>query len=349
VYNGPGGWRFILPAALVIVVVFNTTASAQKTDIVTLANGDRITGEVSNLNRGQLEYKTDDQGTLYIEWDKIATLTSTGQFEVGTSDGQLFVGSLRSDPGRVLVVVESAGPTSLLMTDVTVITKIGRSFWAKLDGSIDVGFSYTKSSDIAQLNVNASTVYRSPSFEARLTGSGTATQTSDEEGRDDRGTLQLSYLRYRGSRLFVGGAAGFESNESLGIKLRSQVSGALGQRLINTNRSQLALSAGLSVNDEQGVDTEPTQNIEAIMTFRTSYYAYDFPRTNIDVAFQFFPSLSDFGRQRIQFDSSVRREIWKDVFLAVNVFDTFDSDPPSADAATDSNDVGVVLSFGLTF
>jgi len=347
VYNGPGGWRFILPAALVIVVVFNTTASAQKTDIVTLANGDRITGEVSTLSRGRLEYKTDDEGTIYIEWDKIATVTSTRQFEVGTSDGRRFVGSLSSDPGRMLVIVEATGPVPLPMDEVTVIASIGRSFWKKLDGSVDIGFSFTKSSDIAQLNVNASTVYRSPSREVRLTGSGTATQTSDEEGRDDRGAVQMSYLRYRGSRLFVGGAAGFESNESLGIKLRSQVSGALGQRLVNTNRSQLALSAGLSVNDEQGVDTEPTQNIEAIMTFRTSYYAYDFPRTNIDVAFQYFPSLSDFGRQRIQFDSSVKREIWKDVFLAVNVFDTFDSEPPSADA--DSNDVGVVLSFGLTF
>ena len=346
-YNGPGGWRFILPAALVIVVVLVTPARAQKTDIVTLANGDRITGEVSILSRGQLEYKTDDEGTLYIEWDKIATVTSTGQFEVITSDGRSFVGSLRSDPGRILVIVEATGPVPLPMDEVTDINTIGRSFWKKLDGSVDIGFSFTKSSDIAQLNVNASTVYRSPSFEARLTGSGTATQTSDEEGRDDRGTLQISYLRYRGSRLFVGGAAGFESNESLGIKLRSQVSGALGQRLVNTNRAQLSLSGGLSFNDEQGVDTEPTQNIEAIMTFRTSYYAYDFPKTNIDVAFQYFPSLSDFGRQRIQFDSSFRREIWKDVFLAVNVFDTFDSDPPSVDA--ESNDVGVVFSFGLTY
>ena len=344
---GFGGWRVILPAAFAIVVVIDTPASAQKTDIVTLANGDRITGEVSILNRGQLEYKTDDQGTLYIEWDKIATLTATGQFEVGTSDGQRFVGSLRSDPGRVLVVVELSGPTSLLMTDVTVITKIGRSFWAKLDGSVDVGFSYTKSSDIAQLNVNTSVLYRSPAFEARLTGSATATKTSDEGERDDRGTLQTSYLRYRGARWFVGAGAGFETNESLGIKLRSQVSGAIGQRLVNTNRAQLSFGGGLSFNNEQGVDTEPTQNIEALMTFRTSYYAYDFPKTNVDISFQYFPSLSDFGRQRIQLDSSFRREIWKDVFLAVNVFDTFDSDPPSVDA--DSNDVGVVLSFGLTF
>jgi hypothetical protein len=233
------------------------------------------------------------------------------------------------------------------MTEVTLINVIGRSFWKKMDGSVDVGFSYTKSSDIAQLNVNAGTVYRSPSFEVRTSLSATGTKTSDEGERDDRATFQGSYLRYRASRWYVGGAAGLETNESLGIKLRSQVSGAVGQRLVNTNKSQLALGAGLSVNDEQGVDTESTQNLEAIMTFRTSYYAYDFPRTNLDLSFQYFPSLSDFGRQRIQFDSSIRREIWKDVFLSVNVFDSFDSQPPTTDA--EKNDVGVVLSLGLTF
>jgi hypothetical protein len=344
---GEGGWKSTLPAALMIVVVLDTPAHAQKTDVVTLANGDRITGEVSSLDRGQLKYDTDDEGTIYIEWDKIATVTSKRQFEVGTSDGRRFVGSLRSDTAGTLVVIEVTGPVSLPMSEVTVITWIGRSFWNKLDGSIDVGFSYTKSSDIAQLNVNSNTVYRSPSFEARLSGSATATQTSDDQESDDRGLVQMSYRRYRGARWFVGGAAGFETNESLGIALRSQVSLAAGQRLVNTNKAELSIGGGLSFNDERGVDTEPTQNVEGIMTFRTSYYAYDFPKTNLDVSFQYFPSLSDFGRQRFQFDTSVRREIWKDVILSVNAFDTFDSDPPSADA--DQNDVGVVLSFGWSY
>ena len=330
-----------------IIVVVATPALAQKTDVVTLLNGDRITGEVSTLNRGRLEYKTDDQGTVYIEWDKVATVTSSGQFEVGTTDGRSFVGSLRTDANRMLVVVTPITPVSLSMLEVTLINSIGRSFWKKLDGSVDVGFSYTKSSDIAQLNVNATTLYRSPSFDARVSLSATTTQTSEEGNRDDRAVFQASYLRYRGARWYVGGAGGLETNESLGIELRSQISGAVGQRLVNTNKAQLAVGAGLSVNNEKGVDTESTQNLEAVMTFRTSLYAYDYPRTNIDVGFQYFPSLSHFGRQRIQFDSSFKRELWKDVFLSVNIFDTFDSDPPTADA--DKNDVGVVLSFGWTF
>lgn len=344
---GAGGWTLTLPAALLIVAALSTPAQAQRTDVVTLNNGDRVTGEVSSLDRGRLEYKTDDQGTLYIEWDKVATVTAAGQFDVGTSDGRRFVGSLRTDANRTLVVVEAVGVVSLPMAEVTDIFQIGRSFWKKLDGSIDVGFSYTRSSEIAQLNANTSVVYRRPSFEARVTGSATATQTSDEEGRDDRGTLQFSYLRYRGARWFVGGGAGLETNESLGIKLRSQVNAAVGQRLVNSNRAQLWLGGGLAFNNEQGVDTEATENLEAILSFRTSYYAYDFPNTNLDVSLQYYPSLSDFGRQRLQFDASVRREIWKDVTLSVNVFDTFDSDPPSEDA--DQNDVGVVFSFGFSF
>ena len=85
------------------------------------------------------------------------------------------------------------------------------------------------------------------------------------------------------------GAARFESNESVGIKLRSQVGAAAGPRLINTNRAQLAMGAGIVFNDEQGVDVEPTQNIEGLLIFRTSYYTYDRPRTNLDVSIQYLP------------------------------------------------------------
>ena len=177
--------------------------------------------------------------------------------------------------------------------------------------------------------------------------SATGTKTADDEERDDRAIVQASYTRYRGSRWFVAAGGGLETNESLGLSLRSQVSLAVGQRLVNSNRAQLSLSSGLSFNDEQSVDTEGTQNLEGIVAFRTSYYAYDWPQTNLDVSLQYFPSLSNFGRQRLQVDASVRREIWKDVFLSVNAFDTFDSEPLTTDA--DKNDVGVVLSFGLSY
>ncbi len=346
------GWSVLASAALFLIVVTASPAAAQKTDVITLANGDHITGEVKGLERGRIEFSTDDMGTIYLEWDKVVTLVSVNQFEVGTGDGRRFLGRLAAAPDRSLNVTNMLGSQVLQVYEVTEIRPIGRSFWNKLDGSLDIGFNYTRSSDIAQLNLNALTVYRRPAFEMRLSGSGTITWTEDNDGdtveeRDDRGTIQASYSRYRGARAFIGGTAGFETNDSLGLELRSQLALFGGMRWVNSNRAQVATGAGLAVNDERGVDTDATQNIEALFSLLLSYFTFDRPKTNIDFSFSYYPSLNDFGRQRIQLNTNFKREIWKDVYLSLNVYDRFDSRPPNEESRR--NDVGLVFAFGWTY
>jgi hypothetical protein len=227
------------------------------------------------------------------------------------------------------------------------ITTIGTSFWRKLDGSFDAGFSYTRSSGIAQLNANWTTVYRRPAFLGSVTASFTQTETDDGSGSDDRGYVEVSYLRYPWQRWFFSAASRFESNESVGIKLRSQVGAAAGPRLVNSNRAQVAAGGGLVVNDERGVDVEPTQNVEGLLLFRMSYFTYDRPKTNLDVNVQYYPSLSNPGRHRLQLDAGVKRELLKDFFVGVSMYNTYDNRPPNPTA--DTNDVGVVMSLGWTY
>ena len=345
--------RVLCPAAAAIVSVLvcwahATPVYAQKTDVVTLANGDRITGEIERLERGRLEFSTDDAGTLYLEWDKLVSLTaSTRVFDILTTDDRRYLGSLGSAPSRTLSVVQTSGIVSLSMAEVTWISPIGAVFWKRIDGSFDTGFSYTRSSGIAQLNVNSITYFRRPGFQARVNASFTGTQTDDDSSRDDRGALDMAYINYKWSPWVVSGFGRFETNESLGIELRSQLGGAVGPRLVNSNRGQVWLGGGLVVNREDGVDVETTSNVEALLVFESSYYTYDRPKTTIDVKFQYYPSLSTWGRQRIQLDTSVRRELFKDFFLSLNLFDSFDSRPPNT--AFDSNDFGIVLSIGWSY
>ena len=335
------------PALLVATLLGGSADAQPKTDVVRLLNGDRITGEVIALERGRLQLKTDDAGTIYIEWDNVGRIEATRQFEVGTTDGRRFLGRFAPSAEGSIAVEGPDGIVELRMAEVTLITPIGASLWKRLDGSFDAGFSYTKSSGIAQLNVNSDTVYRRPGFEGRLAASLTVTGTEEGNGRDDRASLEASYVRYRWPRAFVSAAARFETNESLGLRLRSQLGGAVGPRLVNTNRAQVLLGGGLVINDERGVDVAATQNVEALAMFASSYYTYDRPRTTLDAAVQYYPSLSDPGRHRLQLDTGVNRELWRDFFLALNVYDTFDSRPPNASA--DTNDVGVVLSIGWSY
>ena len=127
---------------------------------------------MKGLDRGRLEFETDDAGTLYLEWEKLLKLVALSHIvEVVTSDGNRFVGTLTAAPDRSIAVSGTTDVVSLQMKDVVLITPIGRSFWNKLDGSIDAGFSYTKSSGVAQLNVNSETVFRKPAFAGRLAAS----------------------------------------------------------------------------------------------------------------------------------------------------------------------------------
>ena len=338
--------RNLIAAALLIGS--STVASAQpKTDVVILGNGDHITGEISTLNRGRLELKTDDMGTLEIEWDNVAHLQAVGQFEVAKTDGSLYLGSLSPTTAGSLLVATAEGNVSIPLQEATAIDRIGRSFWAKLDGSVNAGFSYTKSSGIATTTLNSDTEYRRPAFVFRLAAAATVTEHDDGDEGDDRASIDLSYLRYRSNRWFVAAGGTVETNESLGLLLRTQGGASVGQRLINTNSSQLELSGGMVVNEERGVDTEPTKNIEGLFNFRTSYFSYDGAKTGLDFRFQYYPSLSSWGRQRFQLDASVSTDIWKDLRFALDVYDTFDSEPPGTDA--DRNDVGIVTSLGWTY
>jgi hypothetical protein len=116
-------------AALVVVIAAPSgSAFAQgRTDVVTLANGDRITGEVIRLERGRLEFKTDDAGTLYLEWDKLVSLVANRFVEVLTPAGVRFLGSLGPAAGRTIAVTSPEGGVTLPMSDVTLITPIGRA------------------------------------------------------------------------------------------------------------------------------------------------------------------------------------------------------------------------------
>src|SRR3954463_9302570 len=108
----PGRRRSTTAIATIAVALSlsGITYAQGRTDVVTLANGDHITGEIVRLERGRLEFKTDDVGTLYFEWDKLASVVATRFVEVVTVDGRRFLGSLGPSPDRSIAVVSPDGP-----------------------------------------------------------------------------------------------------------------------------------------------------------------------------------------------------------------------------------------------
>ena len=77
-----------LALGIMILVGFAAPVAAHdKTDVVTLKNGDRFTGEIKGVAREALEFDTEAVGTINIEWPHIASITSTFDYEVEVTEG----------------------------------------------------------------------------------------------------------------------------------------------------------------------------------------------------------------------------------------------------------------------
>jgi hypothetical protein len=329
-----------------IVALTAVPALAQKTDVVKLVNGDTLTCEIKVLERGRLQVSTDHLGTVNIEWDKVVEVRSTRVFRVETSTGLRLLGQLATSTPGSLDIIETTGPVSVPALDVVFIVPIERGFWRRLDGSFSLGLSYTQSSGIAQLNFNASAMHRRPN--AQLTASASSFFTAEDDGDNtSRHAVDLGAVRYWRQQSLWLVQGGFMRNEELGYEARTTVSGGLGHFLVHSNRAIFVLGGGLSTSREVPLEGSSTQELEALLALRQSYFTYDTPKTNISTSLFAYPSLTRWGRLRLELDGQINREIVKDFTVGFTIYNSYDSEPPTAGAR--KNDVGLSLTIGWTF
>lgn len=343
-------------AALMLVAAFPLAAETSSSgarmprdaDVVILKNGDRLTGEVKRLERGRLKFKTDTMGTVYIEWDEVARLTAKETLEARLESGERHVGHLGANAGEgELEVVGGEGSVKLDQPSVVRIAPIGETFWERLDGSFDLGFSFTQANEATQLNLNTELEVRSRTRLASIDLSSVISSRDDAE-ETERHSLRYLYVRFLPNRRLVLGLGELQRNLELGLDLRTLVGGGYGGFLADTNRTTLAIYGGLAFSEENLVGSQANQGgVEALLALTYSFFTYDTPKTDVSVSLAAFPSLSESGRVRLELDSSLRREIVKDFYWSLSVFDSFDSEPLAEGA--EENDWGAATSFGWTF
>jgi hypothetical protein len=111
-------------------------ADRDNTDVVVLKNGDRVTGEIEQLEYGLVRLSTDDMGTINIEWGAIASIDSKYVFDVQVVGGLRHSGLIgTSDDGSELVIRDEGSGRSVAVADVVRIG-LEPGFWQRLSGSM---------------------------------------------------------------------------------------------------------------------------------------------------------------------------------------------------------------------
>ena len=312
-----------------------------------MKNGDRLTGEVRKLERGYLTYKTDDMGTLSVEWDDVAQVTARTEFEVDDLQGGIYFGTLQPGPeDGLLTVAGLVGSQTILMADVVRILRLGDSFWDGVDGSIDAGLSYTSSNELSTLDFFAEILFKRPSYQ--VTASLASTLTRQPEIEDTRrNDLTMNYVDLLPNRWMAFAVGELEQNRALGIDARASVAGGAGRFLVQTPHSELLLGVGVNLNREVPVDGPQTNNVELVIPLRYDKFAYDFPKVDIRVGFATFVGLNDWGRVRAELDLRLRRELLKDFSASLIGWESYDNRPLTPDGP--NHDYGLTFTLGWTY
>jgi hypothetical protein len=332
---------------LVAIVCAASPALAEKTDVVHLENGDDLTGEIKVVERGRLKFSTDFMGTIFIEWNHVTKLVSNQQLQFEDNNGERFFGSLEepTEPGTLRIVIAGV-PADVDLDHIVRITPIKQTLVARIDGNINLGFSFTKGSNVAQLTLDAAANYRTRKFLAR-TSFNTIT-TVQEEDTTKRADLLFAYTRFHKHRKLTTGTLAFQENDELGIDLRVILSGTTGKYVLQSNNSFLLLAGGLAVNRENFIGDAPTnESLEGVFSLVHSYFRYDDPETDFTTSLTIFPSITETGRVRFEFNTSLMREIVNDFNIKLTGYDSFDNEP--SDPLASRNDFGLVLTLGWSF
>jgi hypothetical protein len=291
-------------------------------------------------------------GTIDIEWSKVESVTSSGLFEIEDLLGRLYYGPLETIPEKGVEVATAAGIETVPLDIIARLMPYEATFWSRLSGSFNLGFAYTKSSDLAEFSGDFSVMYRQPTFSAELKGSSLIqrqTDVSDPTRNTDttRNTASFIYTRAFENRRFAFGRLSADQNRELGYELRAGLAAAWGRYLVRSQSHELPFAAGLSLNREIPVEGESVNNLEALVVADWANFAYDFPKTDIEVVTLFYLGLTDWGRYRFDIDVQVSRELFSDFTFVLKGYYNYDSNPPTEGASQD--DYQVSLGVGYTF
>jgi hypothetical protein len=330
-----------------------THAQRDKTDVIVLKNGDRVTGEITQLEYGLLSLSTDDMGTVNIEWSAIASIDSQYRFDVQLVGGVRVSGFIgTSDDGQELVIRDEGSGRSVALADVVRIEELETGFWQRVSGSMSVGMNYTKSTGIRTGNINISSQYQGEKIKATLDISAAETSSPDTEPSERENiNSTVQFQRERPSFLMLLNT--LERNDELGIDARLTSGAGLARYFAQDEYSEVMLFVGAVANQEWTNDDaeelqvdESQQSIEGVLGASWRIFRFNDPEVSLSSTAYLYPSLTESGRLRGTLDVSLKRELIEDLTFDISFYESYDSNPPSGGETTD---YGIITALGYKF
>jgi hypothetical protein len=291
--------RFLILAACLVCPIL----ARDKTDVIVMKNGDRLTGEVKKLENAVLQVSLDYvDGSISIDWFKVARLESNALFIVQLQDGTMYSGKVISPegPAPVGLEIQTEGQKPLIVeqSEVVRMTQTSEGLLHRFSGDITLGSTHSKGNNATQYNISSELDYVQTRWGGKADFSSNLS-SSNGASASTRNQLDLAaYRLLRWNEYFVAGTASALQSSEQGIRRQTALGGGIGRFLKNTNRVRFSAWGGVGWENTDYVPTAQAQRVQnvAVGLISSNLQIFTFKKTQLVITGTIAPALTQPGR-----------------------------------------------------
>ncbi len=327
--------------------MLNKPAYTQK-DTIHLFKGQELIGDIKGARFGELTLDDNSINIIEMKMYKIRRINAVQRFKIESNSKIIYYGVMKEgkQDGWVRILLDDSSTVDLSILDINTITALEKGFWTRLNGTFGAGFTYTKSKDLGQFNINTDIYYFGEVADYQLSLSAISSIDSGVFSRD-RENGELFFGLNLSPTWFMALGLEYERNLELSIARRFQELVGGGNKLIVKKYLQLMVITGMTFNQEKstsGVSSDLLLEVPLIVRF--NFFKYSNPNLQINTTQSIFYSLSQKNRTRYGGNFSFSWEILKDFYWSINPYANFDTQPPEG---TTKSDYGVAINLTYKF
>ena len=314
---------FIVLLALLLVVGI----VHGQNDSIRLANNDLIVGEVKQLVTGVLTVKTSySDKDFQIEFNKVRELLLHRKSIIILTDGRRRFGTVRSSrASEVSITLENGEVEHYPIKQLIALQEVKDNFWQRIKAAIDLGYTLTRARNNSQLTLAGKINYTGEIW--LIDGSWNVLRSSQEDAEDvQRADGSLVFNRRLPKKWYLLGAVNYLSNTEQALDRRVTPSLGLGRLLISTNKLYCGLAVGYSVNIENFQDPSLDKTSSELF-LRGTFSMFDFKDIDLYSSVLFYPSLSQGGRLRTDYDLTLKYDLPLDFYIKAGFTFNYDNQP----------------------
>jgi hypothetical protein len=339
-----------------LFLILLSGAGTLRADLITLQNGDRVTGAIVKKDGATLTIASAHFGTVNVNWDQVQSVSTDipAYIEAG---GETVQATLTTTDGQVQITSASGTRTVGLAEVVTIRSNAEQDTYERMldpnlielwGGAANLGWAGTAGNARTQTFAFAATAARA-TLNDRTSLYLNAVRASSLVGGVNSATARAvrggwSYNRNVSPRIFLNVFNDYEYDRFQSLDLRFVLGAGAGYHALESERTRLDLLAGSSYNRER-FSTPLTRNSAEF------YWGNELNRRlnsiiTLNQAYRMFNSLTDTPDFRVNFDLGANMRLSEWLTWNINLSDRYLSNPAVGRLR---NDVLYSTGLGITF